>query len=201
MDEFWYSTDYLFGNCADCGMTTRLRVCGRKLSSEKLISWRCFGHETIGVNSDDRDKKVVKLESKETIAADLIDFVRPKLSFSMKHNFLAIWQDAEFKEQLSNLLAYTVLTCMDFSESYLMKLQNKIQTMHWHCTQVTILVMITYHKNLAYDPCLHDFDLLKDVHYFISDDPTHDIGFVQHSFLLHWNFMKGQGRFPIHHVV
>jgi hypothetical protein len=201
VDEFWHSKDCLFGNCADCGVTTRLRVCGGELSSEKLISWRCFGQETIGVNSDGRDKKVVKLEYKETTTADFIDFVRPKLSFFVKHNFLATWQDAEFKEQLSNLPACTILTCVDFSENYSMKLQNEIQIMHWHCTHVTILVMITYRKNPAYDLCVHDFDLLKDVHYFILDDPIHDTGFVQHSFLLYWDFMKGQGRFPTHHVV
>jgi hypothetical protein len=61
--------------------------------------------------------------------------------------------------------------------------------------------MITYWKNPAYDPCVHDSELLKDVHYFISDDPTHNTSFVHHAFLLHWNFMKGQGRFPTHHVV
>jgi hypothetical protein len=73
--------------------------------------------------------------------------------------------------------------------------------MHWHSTQVTILVMISYCRNPTYDPCMHNSELLKDVQYFISDDPSHDTGFVQHSFLLHWDFMKGQGRFPTHHVV
>jgi hypothetical protein len=74
---------------------------------------------------------------------------------------------------------------MDFNENYLMKLQNKIQTMNWHSTQVTILVMIIYQKIPTCDLFVYNFELLKDVHYFISNDPTHNIGFVQHSFLLH----------------
>jgi hypothetical protein len=201
VDEFWHSKDCLLGNCADCGVTTMLQVCSGELNSQKLITWRCFGQEIVGVNSEGKDRKVVKLEYKETTATELIEFMKPKLSFFVKHNFLATWQDAEFKEQLNNLLGHTVLTCVGFSENYSMKLQNKIQTMHWHSAQVTILVMISYRRNPAYDPCVHDSELLKDVYYFISDDSSHDTGFVQHSFLLHWDFMKGQGQFPIHHVV
>jgi hypothetical protein len=72
----------------------------------------------------------VKLEYKEMTSAELIEFMKPKLSFFVKHNFLATRQDVEFKEQLSNLPAHTVLTCMDFNENYSMKLQNEIQTMH-----------------------------------------------------------------------
>jgi hypothetical protein len=91
VDEFWHSKDCLLGNCVECSVTRRLRVCGGKLSSEKLISWRCFGQETIGVSSNGRDKKVVKLEYKETTTAELIEFMKPKLTFFVKHNFLATW--------------------------------------------------------------------------------------------------------------
>jgi hypothetical protein len=93
VDEFWHSKDYLLGNCADCGVTTMLWVCSGELNSQKLVTWRCFGQEIVGVNSKGKHRKVVKLE----------------------HNFLATWQDVEFKEQLSNLPGHTILTYVDFS--------------------------------------------------------------------------------------
>jgi hypothetical protein len=91
VDEFWHSKDCLFGNCADFGVTTMLRICLGELNSQKLVTWRCFGQETVGVNNKGKDRKVVKLEYKETIAAKLIEFMKPKLSFFVKYNFLATW--------------------------------------------------------------------------------------------------------------
>jgi hypothetical protein len=130
VDEFWHSKDCLLCNYADYGVSTMLRVCSGELNSQKLVTWWCFGQETVGINSKGKDRKVVKLEYKETTTVELIEFMKPKLSFFVKHNFLATWQDAKFKEQLSNLPGHIVLTCVDFSKNYSMKLQNEIQTMH-----------------------------------------------------------------------
>jgi hypothetical protein len=73
--------------------------------------------------------------------------------------------------------------------------------MYYHSIQITILVMVTYHRNPRYDPCIHESKLLKDIHYFISDEKLHDTAYVQYSFMLHWDHLKGQGCFPKHHVV
>ena len=55
-----------------------------------LVTWRCFGLETIGVNNESKDMKFMKLEYKEMTIVEFIDFLKPKLSFFVKHNFLAI---------------------------------------------------------------------------------------------------------------
>jgi hypothetical protein len=59
VDELWHSKDCLLGNCTDCGVIIMLRVCSCELNSQKLVIWRCFGQETVGVNSEGKDRKVV----------------------------------------------------------------------------------------------------------------------------------------------
>jgi hypothetical protein len=44
----------------------------------------------------------------------------------------------------------TILTYVNFNESYTMKVQNKIQNMPRHNMQIGILVMITYKYNPTY---------------------------------------------------
>ena len=71
-----------------------------------------------------------------------------------------------------------------------MKVQNEVQSMHWHSTQITILVHITYFRNPEYN--VYDSEsteILKHVHYYISDEKEHDSIFVQLTFCLHWQYM------------
>jgi hypothetical protein len=68
--------------------------------------------------------------------------------------------------------------------------------------QITILVHITYKVNVEYDVAyLQSFQVLKEVHYYISDDKTHDSLFVQHIFTIDWGYMKNKGCFPKQHLV
>jgi hypothetical protein len=55
--------------------------------------------------------------------------------------------------------------------------------------------------NPAFDSSIHESRLLKDVHYFVSNDTSHDALYVQHAFMLHWDFLTVQGCFPAHHTV
>jgi len=56
------------------------------------------------------------------------------------------------------------------------------------CIGITsrLLVHITYCWNLGYDVIDQNSDLfLKDIHYYVSNDTSHDSLFVQHAFMLH----------------
>ena len=79
-----------------------------------------------------------------------------------------------------------VVSVIDFAENYSFKMQNEIQSMHWWSTQVTILVHITYVRNLT-------GSIEKTLHFYISDDKQHDTLFVQHCFMLHDMWLKQQG--------
>ena len=82
-----------------------------------------------------------------------------------------------------------------------MKIQNETQSMHWRSQQVLILVHIAYRLNPNWSNENNEPLLLKEVHYYVSDDKVHDSLYVQHCFLMHWNFMKDLGFTPKNHIV
>jgi hypothetical protein len=103
---------------------------------------------------------------------------------------------------LVDILEDIILSYIYFSENYAFKTQNEVQDMHWYNFQITILVHITYRMNLNFDPTIFQCSwILKGVHYYVSDDKTHDSLFVQHVLILHWEYLKGKECFPKHHVV
>ncbi len=67
---------------------------------------------------------------------------------------------------------------MDFFENYTMKIQNEVQIMQWHNFQVNILVHINYQHNPLANHTNQDFIIIKEVHYNVYDDPSHDSLFV-----------------------
>jgi hypothetical protein len=42
---------------------------------------------------------------------------------------------------------------------------------------------------------------VKEIHYYLFDDRTHDSLFVQHCFLLNWDHVNSQGFKPKNHIV
>jgi hypothetical protein len=70
-----------------------------------------------------------------------------------------------------------------------MRIQNEIQNMHQHNFQVHISMHITYHCILGHDAIDSNSPLFKEIHYYVSDDTSHDSLFVQHAFMLHWEFL------------
>jgi hypothetical protein len=90
---------------------------------------------------------------------------------------------------------------VNFSENYTLKVQNEIQSMHWHNDEITILVHITYRPNPAWRIENEEPLLLKEIHYYISDDKTHDSLYVQKCFILNWEHVRSQGFSPSNHIV
>lgn len=198
--DVWYKRECLLGDCSRCGVQN-LRICPCECTSEKLVKWKRTGYEVIGVGEDGKPKKAIKMIYCETKPFDLIQYLKPKLSQFILHNFIASWQDFEFKQLFTSIPGDSIISCMDFSENYSMKIQNEIQSMHWRTEQVSILVHITFRLNPDWtfsngEPCV-----LKEVHYYISDDKQHDSLYVQHAFMLHWEYLKLEGIHPTNHIV
>jgi hypothetical protein len=57
--------------------------------------------------------------------------------------------------------------------------------MHWHSQLITILVYITYMWNPEYDEQVPESRILKETHYYVSDEKEHDSLYVQYAFKLH----------------
>jgi len=43
--------------------------------------------------------------------------------------------------------------------------------------------------------------VIKELHYYISDDTLHNIIFVHHYFIMHWKFLSDQGCTPTEHIM
>jgi hypothetical protein len=86
---------------------------------------------------------------------------------------------------MSNLLEDVLLSHIDFAKNYTYQIDNEIQSMHPHLFQVTILVHIMYHVNPNYSEINIEPRVIKESHFYVSDDKEHDTLFVQHCLLLH----------------
>lgn len=198
--QMWHKRECLLGECLSCGLQL-LKICPHEKTSEKLVKWKSIGSEIVGYSEEGLPKKAPCVQHRETKPIELFEYLEPRLKSFVVHNYIATWQDYQFKELFSSLSKDTVISCVDFSENYSMKVQNETQSMHWRSVQVSILVHITYRLNPDWSNENDEPLLLKEVHYYVSDDKVHDSLYVQHCFLMHWDFMKAQGFVPRNHTV
>ena len=84
---------------------------------------------------------------------------------------------------------------VDFVENYSLHLQNEIQIQYYHLEQVRIMVHITYRHGR--DSTEENQVILKESHFYISDDQTHDFHYVQHYFKLFYDWLITRG-IPFH---
>lgn len=157
---------------------------------------------TAGKTKKGELKRVIRLEYKLTSTRSFLAFAKPKIEQFIIHQFVASWQDKQYKNCLENLKENEVMSLIDFAENYSYKGQNEIQSQHWHNFQLSILVHITYTLNPEWDPLDSKSKRLRtDYFYYISDDPVHDSLYVQYCLTLHWQHMVNSGKTPIRHVI
>ena len=81
-----------------------------------------------------------------------------------------------------------ILLVVDFMENYTLQPHNEIQIQYYHSDKVSIMVHITY-RDGAYST-EEKRAILKEYHFYISDDMCHDLAFVQHNFQLFYNHLE-----------
>jgi hypothetical protein len=119
------------------------RVIEDERSFGHLVKWKHFSFQNI-VTKKGEEKKELTLVFKSTPYSDFIKYLKLKLQFFVRHNFVSWWQDIKFKNCLKIFSNNTIVSVIDFAKNYNSKIQNKMQSMHSHSYQVTILVAITY---------------------------------------------------------
>ena len=74
---------------------------------------------------------------------------------------------------------------LTLQKNYTLQPQNEIQSQYYHSQQVSIMVHITYRHgpNRNEEKCV----ILKESHFYISDERTHDIHYMQHCFKLFYD--------------
>ena len=87
---------------------------------------------------------------------------------------------------------------VDFAKNYTFAPQKEIQSEYYHSDQVTIFVHVLYrHAQASIDGTRDDtpqsHDVIKEYHFYVSDDREHDTLFVQHCFGLIYDSFKNNG--------
>ena len=109
---------------------------------------------------------------------DFILELHGKIQQYIQHVDMAWWQDEKFRICRDKFPLKTILSVVVFAENYTLQPQNEIQSQHCHLEQVSIMVHIMYRHGP--DSNEEKLVILKESHFYISDDRTHDIHYVQH---------------------
>lgn len=182
--SMFHDLSCLLGECATC-LSRGARTCPKEISDNNVIlSVKLFEDIETGHIDDTGGKKKRKdVVIKHLHSKQFLPMFQQHVRRFVKHNFIARWQALQFKECLTKFPSDVVVSVIDFAENYSFKEQNEIQSMHWYSAQVTILVQITYMRTPTQD-------ILKVIHFYISDDKMHDTLFVQHCMQLHYKWLK-----------
>ena len=90
-----------------------------------------------------------------------------------------------------------IFSVVDFIENYTFEAQKEIQSEYYHSNQVSIFVHILYrHPQKNVDDIESTNDnrhVIKEYHFYISDDRTHDTHYVQHCFDIIYGSLKTCG--------
>jgi hypothetical protein len=200
--DLWHDRKCLLGECLNCGVEIKLLLCPSELDMESTatIKWRRFEKTEVGMNNDTGLPRLILQEAyKETTPTEFVIYMKSTLQKFIKHNYVARWQDSQCRLAMSGLREGVLLSHIDFAENYTFQVRNEVQSEYYRSVQVTILVHITY--RVVIDEDTTEPTVLKESHFYVSDDRRHDSFFVQHCLLVHWRWLQEKGFTPVEHIV
>ena len=183
----WHKKDCLTGNCVLYGVEHKLKFCLLELDLESLYLVKWKRYERVDTRARDVDGQAIRCIRevyKETGPFELLQYLKPTLQHYIHHNFMATWQDTQAKLAMKSLAEEVILFHIDFAENYDFKVHNEIQSEYYESIIVMILVPITYRVQVNRKS--DENTVIKEAHFYISDDKSHDILFVQHCLIEHW---------------
>jgi hypothetical protein len=86
--SMWQKRHCLMGTCADYGLEL-LKLCQLELGSDKLVKWKRIRYKVFGTTEDGVPRKAVTLEYQESPACELVEYLKPKLTAFVLHNYVA----------------------------------------------------------------------------------------------------------------
>jgi hypothetical protein len=122
-----------------------------------------------------------------------------------KHSHRARWKDIQFKKYLEVFPPGTILFVVDFVENYTFAAKKVIQSEYYHSNQITIFFHVLYrHDQQSLDnieSTNENRHVIKEYHFYISDDRAHDTDYVQNCFDKLHDSLKERGiRFDQHWI-
>ena len=108
-----------------------------------------------------------------------------------RHTHRARWLDLQFKLCKDTFPLDTIVSVVDFAENYTLQPQNEVQAKYYTSQQVSIFVHITFmHSPTSTED---DRKILREYHFYISDDRSHSIEFVHGCFQLFYGDLANRG--------
>ncbi|XP_070207423.1 uncharacterized protein [Littorina saxatilis] len=156
--------------CQECGVNLVSEKLLASLKSDLNTPVKWYVWQMVKKQKGQRKEKVLQEGKLESLHSELMKELTP-LS---KHIFVQRWQHKELKVLQSklNVLPGTAVVINDFSENYLCKYQDEVQSAHWGYNQITV------HPSVLYFPC-HCGNLVTEYLVFVSDDLQHDAHMVR----------------------
>jgi len=138
-------------------------------TSHNLMMWKCYEKVVHGKTRACLKNKVLRLQYNEITVHVFFSYTRPRLQKFILHNFMARFQEEQYKTCLETFPPEIVMSIIDFVEMYTFMDFNEVQEMHWHSFQLTILVHIYYQWNPTYleNPNIDAKKLIIEYNYYI----------------------------------
>lgn len=103
---------------------------------------------------------------------------RSDLKTFVQHDHTAKWQAMQRKKCLETFEPGTIVFVMDFSENFTIPYPREPQSI-FYCTVSIAIHVIVLHRHAEKKPDGYDGGIVKEYHFFLSDDLRHDTEFVQ----------------------
>ena len=151
--------------------------------SNRIVKWKRYEYfdYTPITDSTETSRKIYLVEIDISLTY-FMNLFRDQIYDYIKHSHSARRQELQLKQSWDVFRKGTILSIVDFAENYTFTLQKEIHSEFYHSDQVSILVHIMYrHAELdvnGFDSNENNHEVIKEYHFYISDDRTHDTCFV-----------------------
>ena len=163
--------------------------------SNIIVDWKRY--EYVSYNSGGASSKRIDLQEDKIVVTEFLKKFEKEIYKYIKHSHRARWQDIQFKQSRNVFPVGTIFSVVDFAENYTFQAQKEIQSEYYHSDQVSIFVHVLYrHAQHNVDDIESTNDnrhVIKEYHFYISDDRMHDTHYVQHCFDIIYDSLKTRG--------
>ena len=147
------------------------------------------------------ESSICELAGKYISVANFISDFKENIFYKYaRHSYRSQWLDQKFRMWKENFLIGIIISVFDFAENYTLQPQNETQSQNYNSIQIAIFFYITYRH--ALDSVEDNQKIIKEYHFYISDDRSHSHEFVQHCFENYFDFLHEHAiAMDRHHLV
>jgi len=122
----WYHVKCLYGEHENCRVYT-LPICPDEAEGceSELMEWRRIALEET-ISKKEKVLKKLNLVYKKTTFDVFFDYLKSKLQAFVTYNFLARWEDQQFKRSCKSFSKDIVVSIVDYTENYKFEIQDEV---------------------------------------------------------------------------